>query len=141
MAKQITIIGKYVGGKIVFDVPVEREKLAMVEDGSVVEVRPYRTPSHEQYKLVQWVCQTASDATGIPAEEIKTKAKAAAGYFDGPGIIMGEQLFQPLKSTSAMSRKELSAFIEDLIDFCAAELLIDVGALRREVQSRMAMRR
>ena len=31
--------------------------------------------------------------------------------------------------------EKLSAFIEDLIDFCAAELLIDVGALRREVQS------
>lgn len=141
MAKVEPIIGKWSGGQVVFDVPLEREKLAGLEDGQILEIRPYATPSAQQYRLLHFLLKSASEATGVNEEEIKNRAKASGGYTDGPAIQIGDHLFQPLKSTSAMSMRELAQFIEDVMDFVSIEYGVDVGAMRRDVQSRMAMRR
>lgn len=143
MAKQDVIIGKWDAGRfqVVFDAPIEREKLAALDNGSVLEIKPWRTPSHDQYRLCQWILMTASEATGMPLEELKNRAKLAGNYVDGPAIQVGEHLCQPLKSTSAMSRAELSRFIEDLLDFCAVELEINVSAMRKKVEAKSKQRR
>lgn len=141
MAKVEPIIGKWSGGQVVFDTPIEREKLAGLEDGQILEIRPYKTPSADQYRLLHWLLKTASEAVGVDAEELKNRVKVAGGYTDGPGLQIEGHVFQPLKSTSAMSRKELAGFIEAVMDFCVVEFGFDVSALRREVQSRMQMRR
>ncbi len=119
----------------------DTQKLAGLQDGQVLEIKPYSTPSHEQYRLVQWILQTVSESVGVGTEEIKNRAKMAGGYVDGPAIMVGEHLCQPLKSTSSMSKRELSRFIEDLIDFVSVEFGIDVSSLRREVAERAKMRR
>lgn len=74
-----------------------------------------------QVKKVHKLMRIMSEESGYSVEEIKMLVKYNTGYAYAK-IIDGERYVIPIKSIGSMSKKELTAFIEAVLNYAATKM-------------------
>jgi hypothetical protein len=132
-------IARWENGQFILPARVDREGMASVPEGALVEIHFYkeRTPRQNRYlhTLLSSFCENV-DGIHLDPEAIKEAVKAKHGWIDHIRLDQQGRHNIILKSTADMSRAEMTEFIEQAIAYLAEMRPdFDFKALRKEAEA------
>lgn len=147
--KQPLAVLVWKGGQLVPGNSWDRQALAGLAEGDLLEARPYNPASRKQegYLRVLWRlgAELHRDGAAFTTEgAIKNECKRLAGMFDGYIVRRGQTAEINFRETPDLNAEEIKSLIDVTMNFLVEEVLpegTDLDALRREAKEQSQKRR
>lgn len=135
-------------GQCVPGARVDREALAELSEGQLLEVYAYKPPTNKQERFVHWLFRIGAenareDGPRWTEAGIKMACKIQYGWVDGMIVRKGQDAEWNFKSLTEMDEDQMKEFIDLVVKFIESDVApgIDIEALKREAKERSSRRK
>lgn len=135
-------------GQCVPGARIDREALAELDEGKLLEVFVYKPPTNKQQRFCHWLFRIGAEnaregGACWTAEGIKMACKVRFGWVDGMIVRKGQVAEWNFRSLAEMDEDQMKDFIDAVVTFIESEVApgIDIEALKREAKERSNKRR
>ena len=145
--KQPLAVLVWKGGQLVPGNGWDRQALAGLTDGDLLEVYAYKPPSNKQERFVHWLfrlaAENAPEGTTWTPEGVKMACKLHYGHVDGMLVRKGQPAQWNFRSLSELDEEGMRRFIDASVTYIETNIApgIDVEALKREAKEKSAKRK
>lgn len=137
MPRRAQIIARVEGDTVVPFARIDREAIAAMPKGTVLELKPFVEKDHSLGRAMHAMCGLAADnVPGWSVERIKTTVKLRHGWISGVREKFGGENYVELRSVNDFTDDEMREFMRQIEEFITTELMpgVDLETLRRETR-------
>jgi hypothetical protein len=145
--KQPLAVLVWKGGQCVPGNSWDRQGLAGLKEGDLLEVYAYKPPTNKQGRFAHWLfclaAENAPEGTSWTAEGVKVACKLHCGLVDGMLVRKGQAPQWNFMSLTDLDEDQMRDFIDKSVRYIEQHIApgIDIEALKAEAKAKSAKRR